>query len=140
MGWFFGYPLRVLVDKFIQTLLSNRHTSDIKILPKLFQRYIGKILGNRGYISGSLKENSAKQEIELLTHHRNNLSQSILSSNDENMLRQGRKIETIFNLLKQKYNLVSSRHHSISDYLAGISASLYAYQICHQNKPQFTSL
>lgn len=43
-----------------------------------------------------------------------------LSSEDEFMLRQRNKIETIFSLLKQDYNLVSSRHHSISGYFAGI--------------------
>ena len=56
------------------------------------------------------------------------------------MLRQRNKVEVICSLLKQQYNLVSSRHRSISGYFAGIYASLCAYQICHQNKPQFTTI
>lgn len=63
-----------------------------------------------------------------------------LLSEDEFMLRQRNKIETIFSLLKQKYNLVSSRHRSISGYFAGIYASLCAYQICYQNKSQFKTM
>jgi hypothetical protein len=143
MGWFYGCKLHVLVDaqgQFIQTQLSNGHTSDIKILPKLAQGYIGKIFGDRGYISETLKEKLVKQDIELITYHRKNMRPVKLSSEDEMMLRQRNKIETIFSLLKQQYNLVSSRHRSISGYLAGIYASLCAYQICHHNKPQFTTM
>ena len=45
------------------------------------------------------------------------------------------KIETLFGLLKKKYHLVSSKARSIEGYLAGVYASLCAYQLCHQNKP-----
>ena len=47
MGWFYGCKLHVLVDakgQFIQTQLSNGYTSDIKILPKLAQGYMGRSL------------------------------------------------------------------------------------------------
>lgn len=52
----------------------------------------------------------------------------------------GYKIETIFSLVKQEYNLMSSRHRSILGYFAGIYASLCAYQICHENKPLFITI
>lgn len=143
MGWFYGCKLHVLVNaqgQFIRTQLSNGHTSDIKLLPKLAQGYIGKIFGDRGYINEILKHKLGAQGIELITYHRKNMQPVELSSGDEVMLRQRNKIETIFSLLKQKYNLVSSRHRSISGYFAGIYASLCAYQICHQNKPVFTMM
>ena len=143
MGWFYGCKLHVLVDaqgQFIQTQLSNGHTSDIKLLPKLAQGYIGKIFGDRGYISEILKDKLEVQGVELITYHRKNMRPVELSSEDEAMLRQRNKIETIFSLLKQQYNLISSRHRSISGYFAGIYASLCAYQICHQNKPQFIKM
>ncbi len=78
--------------------------------------------------------------IELITYHRKNMRPLELSFEDELMLRQRNKIETIFSLLKQQYNLISSRHRSISGYFARIYASLCADQICHQNKPQFTTM
>ena len=95
--------MHVLVDaqgQFIQTQLSNGHTSDIKILPKLAQGYIGKIFGDRGYISEIVKDKLAKQGVELITYHRKNMRRVELSSEDEVMLRQRNKIETIFSLLK----------------------------------------
>ncbi len=80
------------------------------------------------------------QGVELITYHRNNMRPLELSLEDKLMLRQRNKIETIFSLLKQQYNLISSRHRSISGYFAGIYASLCAYQICHENKPQFIKM
>ena len=50
-------------------------------------------------------------------------------------LRRRNKIETVFSLLKGKYNLVTSKDRSVEGYLAGSYASLCAYQLCHQNKP-----
>ena len=58
-----------------------------------------------------------------------------LSKADEYHLKQRNKIETLFSLLKETYNLVTSKARSISGYLAGIYASLYTYQLWHQNKP-----
>jgi hypothetical protein len=117
--------------QFIQTQLSNGHTSDIKILPKLAQGYKGKIFGDRGYISESLKDKLGTQGVELITYHRKNTRSLELSLEDEAMLRQRNKIEIIFSLLNRQYNRISSRHRSISGCLAGIYASLCAYQICH---------
>ena len=101
---------------------------------------MGKIFGDRGYISETVKDKLGAQDIELITYHRKNMRRVQLSSKDEIMLRQRNKIETIFSLLKQQYNLISSRHRSLSGYFAGIYASLCAYQICHQNKPQFIKM
>ena len=140
---FYGCKLHVLVDaqgQLIQTQRSNGHTLDIKILPKLAQGYIGKIFGDRGYISERIKDKLWTQGVELISYHCKNMRPMELSSEDEAMLRQRNKIETVFSLLKQQYNLVSSRHRSISGYFAGIYASLCAYQICHQNKPKFITM
>ncbi|WP_252150306.1 transposase, partial [Acinetobacter sp. B51(2017)] len=97
--------MHVFVDaqgQFIHTQLSNGHTSDIKILPKLAQGYKGKIFGDRGYISEILKDKLGAQGVELITYHRKNMRPLELSLEDELMLKQRNKIETIFSLLKQQ--------------------------------------
>jgi len=58
-----------------------------------------------------------------------------LSNTDEYHLKQSNKIETSLSLLKIKYHLITSKARKIEGYLAGIYASLCAYQLCHQNKP-----
>jgi len=57
-----------------------------------------------------------------------------LSKIDQHHLKQRNKIETLFSLLKGKYNLITSKARSVQGYLSGIYASLSAYQICHMNK------
>ncbi len=59
MGWFYGCKLHVLVNsqgQLLQTQLSNGHTPDLKLLSKLAQGYVGKIFGDRGYISEILRD------------------------------------------------------------------------------------
>ena len=73
MGWFYGCKLHVLVNaqgQLIQPQLLNGHTSNIKLLPKLAQGYVGKIFGSRGYISETLEDKLRTQDIELITYHR----------------------------------------------------------------------
>ena len=74
------------------------------------------------------------QDVELITYHRKNMQAVKLSKADAYNLRQRNKIETLFSLLKGKYNLVTSKASSIEGCLAGIYATLCAYQLCHENK------
>ena len=91
-------------------------------------------------MSAILKDKLGTQSIDSIIYHRKNMRPVELSLEDESMLTQWNKIDTIFSLLKQRYNVVSSRYRSISGYFAGIYAPLCAYQICHQNKPLFTTM
>lgn len=58
-----------------------------------------------------------------------------LSTSDAYHLKQPNKIEILFSLLKGKNHLVTSKARSIDGYLAGVYASLCAYQLCHKIKP-----
>lgn len=58
-----------------------------------------------------------------------------LSDSDRYHLKQRNKIETLFNLLKGQYNLVTSKVRGIHGLLSGIYASLCACQLTQQNKP-----
>lgn len=58
-----------------------------------------------------------------------------LSKTDAYNLRQRNKIETLFSLLKGRYNLVTSKARSIEGYLVGTYATLCVYQLYHESKP-----
>ena len=53
---------------------------------------MGKIFGDRGYISETLKDKLGTQGIEFITYHRKNIRQVELSPEDEIML--SKKIKT----------------------------------------------
>lgn len=94
-----------------------------------------KLYADRSYISQDLKDLLKDQDIDLITYHRKNMQSIHLLEEDEYHLRQRNKIETLFSLLKGTYNLVTSKIRSVSGYLAGIYASLCAYQLYHKNRP-----
>jgi IS5 family transposase len=138
MGWFFGCKLHLLMNQsgeIANSVLSNGHTADIKMVKQLVEGLKAKLYADRGYISHELKARLKEQDIDLITYHRKNMQAVQLSKEDEYYLKQRNKIETLFSLLKGKYNLVTSNARSVEGYLAGIYASLCAYQLCHQNKP-----
>lgn len=138
MGWFFGCKLHLIMNQsgeIVRTALSNGHTADIKMVEQLVKVLKAKLYADRGYISQELKSRLKAQGTDLVTYHRKNMKSVQLSTVDEYHLKQRNKIETLFSLLKGKYHLVTSKARSIEGYLAGIYASLCAYQLCHQNKP-----
>ena len=138
MGWFFGCKLHLLMNQsggIVNTVLSNGHTADIKMVEQLVKGMTAKLYADRGYISHELKSRLKDQDIDLMTYHRKNMQVIKLSKADNYHLKQRNKIETLFSLLKGTYNLVTSKARSITGYLTGIYASLCAYQLCHQNKP-----
>jgi hypothetical protein len=138
MGWFFGCKLHLIMNQsggMVSTALSNGHTADIKMVELLVEGLKAKLYADRGYISQELKSRLKAQGTDLITYHRKNMQAVSLSNTDEYHLKQRNKIETLFSLLKGRYHLVTSKARSIEGYLAGIYASLCAYQLCHQNKP-----
>ena len=138
MGWFYGCKLHLIMNQsgdIVSTALSNGHIADIKMVEQLVKGLKAKLYADRGYISQNLKQSLKEQGIELITYHRKNMQTVKLAKADAHHLRQRNKIETLFSLLKGRYNLVTTKARSIEGYLAGIYASLCAYQLCHQNKP-----
>ena len=57
----------------VSTVLSNRHTADIKIVEQLIMRLKAKLYADRGYIAQNLKQNFKMQPIELIIYHRKNM-------------------------------------------------------------------
>ena len=68
-GWFYGFKLHLLVDD-CGDLLSFRITRgnvDDRIpLPEMLENFIGKVFGDRGYISEKLTELLATDDVELI--------------------------------------------------------------------------
>lgn len=112
---------------------SNGHTANIKMVEQLVEGLKAKLYADRGYISHELKSKLINQDIDLITQHHKNMQVIQLSAEDEYHLRQCNKIETLFSLLKETYNLVTSKARSAIGYFAGIYASLCAYQLCYPN-------
>lgn len=139
MGWFYGCKLHIVMNQLGEiacSALSNGYVADIKMVEHLVDGLEAKLYADRGYISQELKSRLKSQSFDLITYHRKNMQSVQLCVTDEYHLKQRNKIETLFNLLKGQYNLVTSKARSIDGFLSGIYASLCAYQLAQRNKPE----
>lgn len=130
MGCFNRYKLHLAMNQFGEIdcySLSNGHIADIKMVERLVAGIEARLYGGRGYISQELKNRLRVQCIDLSTYHRKNMPVIQFFTSDEYHLRQRNKIEKLFSLLKEKYNLVMSKARSTIGYLRGIYSSLKAY-------------
>nr|WP_062148293.1 IS982 family transposase [Beggiatoa leptomitoformis] len=113
-GWFYGFKLHLLVD-------------DRKPVPSMLKDFIGKVFGDRGYLSKKLAELLVLDDVELMTTLKKNMKPRVLAAFDKLLLRKRCVIETINDQLKNIFDLEHSRHRSLTHYMINVVASLVAY-------------
>jgi len=112
-GWFLGFKLRLVVNdrgELLAFCLTPGHVDDRKPVPKLTQRFFGKLFGDKGYISQSLAEQVfTEQGLQLITHLRKNMRNRLLTWSDTILLRKRAIIETIHDQVQKQQ---SDRAHA----------------------------
>ena len=100
----------------------------------MLKNFIGKVFGDRGYISKKLTELLETDEVELITTLRKNMKPRVLAAFDKLLLRKRSIIETINDQIKNIFDLEHSRHRSLTNYMINVVASLVAYSY-QEKKP-----
>ena len=139
MGWFFGFKLHLIVNdkgEILAFYLSPGDTDDRVPLPKLTKDLLGKLFGDRGYISQKYFEKLMKQGLQLITNIRSNMKNKFIPFLDKLLLRKRFIIETINDQLKNISQIEHSRHRSPANFLVNIISGLIAYV----HKPKKPSL
>ena len=95
----------------------------------------GKVFADKGYIKQEFFENLFNQGIHLVHGLKSNMKNKLMPLWDKMMLRKRYIIECINELLKNKANLVHSRHRSVHNFLMNLCAALAAYSF-FENKPE----
>ncbi len=102
-------------------------------VPKLAKGLIGKLVGDKGYLSQPLAQHLlVTQGLQLITKLRKRMRNRLLDWSDELLLRKRAIIETINDQLKNICQIEHSRHRSPINFLVNLVAGLIAY--CHQPK------
>lgn len=130
MGWFFGFKLHIVVnDKgdLLAFSITKGNTHDIVPVEKLCKRIVGKLFGDKGYISQKLFETLYENGLQLITNLKSNMKNKLLSLADKIMLRKRFIIETINDQLKNISDIEHSRHRSPINFLVNVIAGLIAY-------------
>jgi hypothetical protein len=136
-GWFYGFKLHLIVNdrgEILSFCITPGNVDDRKPVPKLVKSLIGKLFGDRGYISKQLTQLLANHAIQLITTLKKNMKAQAIDTFDLLLLRKRSIIETINDQLKNIFDLEHSRHRSLVSYLSNIVASLVAYSY-QEKKP-----
>jgi transposase len=136
VGWFFGFKLHLVVNdqgELLAFCLTPGNVDDRRPVPKLATGLIGKLFGDKGYLSQPLAQQLlVTQGLHLITKLRTKMHNRLLDWSDKLLLRKRAIIETITDQLKNISQIEHSRHRSPINFLVNLVAGLIAY--CHRPK------
>ena len=140
MGWCHGFKLHLACNdrgEIIAFVLTGANVSDKdpNVFKVLAKRLYGKLFADKGYISQKLFDFLFEDGIQLVTGLRVNMKNRLMPFYDRLMLRKRHIIETINDMLKNKAQLVHSRHRSLTNFIMNLISALGAYSF-FENKPQ----
>lgn len=140
MGWCHGFKLHLLCNDSGDIITfcltgANVDDRDKRVWKVLAKELYGKVFADRGYIKQGLFEELCDRGIHLVHGLRANMKNRLMPMWDKIMLRKRCIIECINDLLKNKANLVHSRHRSIHNFIMNLCGALTAYSF-FDNKPQ----
>jgi hypothetical protein len=136
VGWFYGFKLHLVVNdrgELLAFCLTPGNTDDRRPVPRLVRRLVGKLFGDRGYISQPLAEHLLiTYGLHLITKLRKNMRERLLAYTDKLLLRKRAIIESVNDQLKNICQIEHTRHRSPYNFIVHLLAALTAY--CHQPK------
>ena len=130
MGWFYGFKLHLVVNdagELLDFKLTPGNVHDTKPVPDLVRHLFGKLFGDKGYLSQTLREDLWAQGLQLITSIRRNMKPQLMDLADRLMLRKRSIIETINDQLKNISQIEHSRHRCIDNFFVNLIAGLIAY-------------
>jgi len=131
----YGFKLHLVVNtegELLHCLCTPGNCDDRQPVPTLVEGLFGKVYGDKGYLSHPLRLSLLQKGVKLVTDTRANMGAAPLNATDKGMLRRRFLIETIFDQLKNSFQIDHSRHRSPTNFLVFLWAGLSAYT--HQLK------
>lgn len=144
MGWFYGLKLHLITNEngeMISFTFSSGNKSDCnkEIIESLTSNIkVGKLFADAGYVSSKLAEDLLEKGIQLFYKFKKNMKNKLVQIEDKWLHKKRTIIETIFDLLKNIFELWHTRHRSVDNAFNNALAALAAYQHLDQ-KPSITN-
>lgn len=129
-GWYYGFKLHLAVNECGEILgfyLTAANTDEREPADWITQNLIGKLIGDKGYISKDLFEKLMARGLKLITKLRKNMKNRFVEIEDKLLLRKRAIIETVNDQLKNISNIEHSRHRSLWNFLGNVASGLIAY-------------
>lgn len=137
MGWFFGFKLHLIINdkgEIMAVKLTAGNVDDRSPVPNLVKNLIGKLVGDKGYISQKLFDQLYQQGLQLITKIKKNMKNKLMSVTDKLLLRKRAIIESVNDQLKNISQIEHTKHRSVWNFAVNILAGLCAY-ILQPKKP-----
>lgn len=132
VGWYFGFKLHLVINdkgEIMAFKLTAANVDDRKPVPDLVKNLVGKLFGDKGYISQDLFERLYQQGLQLVTRVRKNMKNKLMALTDKILLRKRAIIESVNDQLKNMSQIEHTRHRSVFNFAANILAALAAYML-----------
>ena len=142
IGWFFGFKVHLIINECGELLsvhFSKSNFDDRSPVLKMAKNIIGKLFGDKGYISKELSDRLLKEGLQLITNVKKNMKNKLIPIIDKILLRKRSIIETVNDQLKNISNIEHSRHRSPANFVINLLCSLISYAI-KPKKPCITGI
>lgn len=134
-GWFYGFKLHLIINdkgEILSFLLTPGNVADVSMLEALSKGIVGKLFGDKGYISEKIMKKLLEQGLQLFTTLKSNMKQKLMPFKDKILLRKRSIIETVNDQLKNISQIEHTRHRSVGNFLVNLLSGIAAYT--HQPK------
>jgi Transposase DDE domain len=123
IGWFFGFKLHLVINdkgEIMAFKLTRATTDDREPVSSLIKDLIGKLVGDRGYISQKLFDALSERGLQLITKIKKNMKNKLMPLFDKLLLRKRAVIESVNDQLKNISQIEHSRHRSIHNFMVNL--------------------
>lgn len=131
-GYFFGFKLHAIINEkgdLINVQLTPGNVDDRKIVPQMTESLTGFLFGDKGYISKELFIKLYHRGLKLVTGIKKNMKNQLVNWREKILLRKRGVIETVFDYLKNKFQIEHTRHRSPFNMMVHVISTLIVYQL-----------
>lgn len=129
-GWFYGFKLHLIINdtgEILAYMLTTGNVDDRVPVPELSKDIIGKLFGDKGYISQELFLKLYEKGLQIITRLKRNMKNKLMSIVDKLLLRSRGVIESVNNKLKSSCQIEHHRHRSRWNFVINLISGLIAY-------------
>lgn len=130
VGWFYGLKLHLLINdrgELLRVKITQGNVDDRSPVVFLVQNVIGKLFGDKGYISQTLFEKLYAKGLKLITPLKKTMKNKLLPMIDKILIRKRSLIETVNDQLKNIAQIEHTRHRSVVSFMINILSGLISY-------------
>lgn len=131
-GWFYGFKLHLVINDKGEVMafkITAGNVDDRKPVVDLVHDLLGKLIGDKGYLSKDLYELLMEQGLQLITKIKKNMKNKFVQVIDKVLLKKRAVIESVNDQLKNIAQIEHTRHRSQWHFAANILAALCAYSL-----------